>query len=165
MVLSNLITWLNGRPSRQTNPAEKAPPSGRPGVENARKAEKCPPVDNLPHHGRVTIQCVNQNNDAGRPKERGLPRFRTFRKAPSLDKLVVEVIPMGLVSSGRYLDRGHSFEFKKNKPQDGGSGRSCFQGVTATDKFNKPPPPSIALRTAVRGNDNPVRWQAGNDKR
>src|SRR5262249_27587289 len=59
-VLSNLITWLNGR-RPATTPAKA--PRARPGVELLESRE-VPTVDISLTNGVLTIQCVNQNNDA-----------------------------------------------------------------------------------------------------
>src|SRR5262249_41250133 len=60
MVLSNLITWLNGR-RPATTPAKAT--RARPGVELLESRE-VPTVNFTLTEGVLTIQCVNQNNDA-----------------------------------------------------------------------------------------------------
>jgi hypothetical protein len=152
MVLSNLITWLNGRrPATTPVKAMRA----RPGVELLESREV--PTANISlTNGVLTIQCVNQNNDA-------VVKVSSIRlsnsEPPSIDKLVVVVNSTGLLRPGDTFAQASNIE----KEYDGTAVREIvFEGGDGNDKFtNRTNIDSTAY--GGLGNDT-LYGGSGNDK-
>jgi RTX calcium-binding nonapeptide repeat (4 copies) len=141
MVLSNLITWLNGR-RPATTPAKA--PRARPGVELLESRE-VPTVDISLTNGVLTIQCVNQNNDAVVKTED--------------TKVVVEVSSNGLVHQGDTSAKAPHI----TKEYDGTAVREIvFRGGDGNDKFNNLTNIDCIARGGL-GNDT-LYGGSGNDK-
>jgi hypothetical protein len=152
MVLSNLITWLNGR-RPATTPAKAT--RARPGVE-LLESRDVPTAHISLIDGVLTIQCVNQNNDA--VVKASTLRVSNF-EAPSIDKLVVEVTSTGPLRPGDPFAEASHIE----KEYDGMAVRKIvFEGGDGNDKFNNL---TNIDSTAYGGRGNDTLYGgSGNDK-
>jgi hypothetical protein len=144
MVLSNLITWLNGRrPATTSAKATRA----RPGVELLESRE-VPTVNISLTNDVLTIQCVDQNNSVV-VKETD---FTISGDRVSANKVEVSAVFSGTLAGGRRVE-----EFDRTKVRE-----IVFQGGPGNDAFINRTDINCTA-TGGQGNDT-LYGGGGNDK-